>query len=146
MSDTQTALPVPLQSAGCCGDDCCGGATALAGQGEEGDITQAVRARYGAIATEVLGGTRASCCDSGCCDSTSGDTISQGLYQVDELEGLPLKAALASLGCGNPTALAELHAGEVVLDLGSGGGIDVLLSARRVGPTGYAYGLDMTDA
>jgi ubiquinone/menaquinone biosynthesis C-methylase UbiE len=68
------------------------------------------------------------------------------LYQVDELDGIPLKAALASLGCGNPTALAELHPGEVVLDLGSGGGIDVLLSARRVGPTGYAYGLDMTDA
>jgi ubiquinone/menaquinone biosynthesis C-methylase UbiE len=64
---------------------------------------------------------------------------------VDELEGLPLKAALASLGCGNPTALAELQPGEVVLDLGSGGGIDVLLSARRVGPAGYAYGLDMTD-
>jgi ubiquinone/menaquinone biosynthesis C-methylase UbiE len=65
---------------------------------------------------------------------------------VDQLEGVPLKAALASLGCGNPTALAELHAGEVVLDLGSGGGIDVLLSARRVGPAGHAYGLDMTDA
>ena len=65
---------------------------------------------------------------------------------MDELEGVPLKAALASLGCGNPTALAELHPGEIVLDLGSGGGIDVLLSARRVGPTGRAYGLDMTDS
>jgi ubiquinone/menaquinone biosynthesis C-methylase UbiE len=68
------------------------------------------------------------------------------LYEVEELDGVPLKAALASLGCGNPTALAELHPGEVVLDLGSGGGIDVLLSARRVGPAGFAYGLDMTNA
>jgi arsenite methyltransferase len=72
--------------------------------------------------------------------------MSQDLYLADELEGLPLKAAFASLGCDNPTALAELRPGEVVLDLGSGGGIDVLLSARRVGPTGFAYGLDMTDA
>lgn len=116
-------------------------------QGEEAaDITQAVRTRYGAIATDVLSNVTASCCESDCCGGSSGDTISKGLYQVDELEGVPLKAALASLGCGNPTALAELHAGEVVLDLGSGGGIDVLLSARRVGSTGHAYGLDMTDA
>ena len=146
MSDTQTTLSVPLRSTGCCGDDCCGGQTATAGQAETTDITEAVRTRYGSIATDVLNGERSSCCDSECCGSASSDTISQGLYQVDELEGVPLKAALASLGCGNPTALAELHAGETVLDLGSGGGIDVLLSARRVGPTGHAYGLDMTDA
>jgi arsenite methyltransferase len=145
MSDTQTTLAVPLQSTGCCGDDCCGGATAPARQGQEIDITQAVRTHYGAIATDVLSGARASCCGDDCCGA-SDDSISQDLYQVDELEGVPLKAALASLGCGNPTALAELHAGEVVLDLGSGGGIDVLISARRVGPTGHAYGLDMTDA
>jgi hypothetical protein len=109
-------------------------------------ITEAVRERYGAIAESVLANEQSSgCCSttstpaSSCCGSTSGsccgtstgDGISQNLYQVDELEGLPLKAALASLGCGNPTALAELHPGEVVLDLGSGGGIDVLLSARR---------------
>ncbi len=110
-------------------------------------ITDAVRDRYGSIAVKVLDGQADSgCCgSSSCCGSESGDSISQGLYTVEELEGLPLKAALASLGCGNPTALAELHAGEVVLDLGSGGGIDVLLSARRVGPTGFAYGVDMTD-
>ena len=71
--------------------------------------------------------------------------FAHGLYDVSETSELPAEAVLASLGCGNPTALAELHAGEVVLDLGSGGGIDVLLSARRVGPTGKAYGLDMTD-
>lgn len=115
-------------------------------------ITEAVRSRYGSIAADVLAGKTTSCCEpsSTCCDETTtccsaGDTISQNLYLADELEGVPLKAALASLGCGNPTALAELHPGEVVLDLGSGGGIDVLLSARRVGPTGFAYGLDMTD-
>ncbi len=146
MSEAHTIVAVPLQSAGCCGSDCCAEETVAAQPEVEMDITQAVRTRYGAIATDVLSGARSSCCDSGCCDSPSSDTISQGLYQVDELEGVPLKAALASLGCGNPTALAELHAGETVLDLGSGGGIDVLLSARRVGPTGHAYGLDMTDA
>lgn len=108
-------------------------------------ITNAVRQRYGAIATNVLADTQSSCCGGGCCAPAAGDTISQDLYLADELAGLPLKAALASLGCGNPTALAELRPGEVVLDLGSGGGIDVLLSARRVGPTGFAYGLDMTD-
>jgi arsenite methyltransferase len=115
------------------------------------EITDAVRARYGTIAARVAVDQSADCCGgTSCCDpTTSGsgsDTISQNLYLAEELDGLPLKAALASLGCGNPTALAELHAGEVVLDLGSGGGIDVLLSARRVGPTGTAYGLDMTDA
>jgi ubiquinone/menaquinone biosynthesis C-methylase UbiE len=109
-----------------------------------------VREHYGAIAASVLvdeaSQTEADCCGSSCCASDlDGNTISQGLYAADELEGLPLKAALASLGCGNPTALAELHEGETVLDLGSGGGIDVLLSARRVGATGFAYGLDMTD-
>lgn len=146
MSDTRTTLSVPLQSTGCCGDDCCGGSSAAGQQGETAEIVQAVQARYSAIAEDVLSGARASCCAGDCCSDTAGDTISQGLYRVDELEGVPLKAALASLGCGNPTALAELHPGEVVLDLGSGGGIDVLLSARRVGPTGHAYGLDMTDA
>lgn len=115
-------------------------------------ITEAVRERYSLIASDVLAGkTSTSCCgDSGCgetscCGMSSADHVSEHLYAVDQLRGLPLKATLASLGCGNPTALAELHAGEIVLDLGSGGGIDVLLSARRVGPTGFAYGLDMTD-
>ena len=89
---------------------------------------------------------QSSCCSSDCCTTNANDPITSNLYSVTELDGLPIAAALASRGCGNPTALAELHPGEKVLDLGSGGGIDVLLSARRVGPTGFAYGLDMTDA
>lgn len=89
---------------------------------------------------------QSGCCGSGCCSTATDDPITSDLYSDEELVGLPIAAALASRGCGNPTALAELHAGEKVLDLGSGGGIDVLLSARRVGPTGFAYGLDMTDA
>ncbi len=111
-------------------------------------VTEAVRERYGSIASAVLSDAPTSgCCASDCCggSSISTDTISDHLYAGDELDGLPLKAALASLGCGNPTALAALRPGETVLDLGSGGGIDVLLSARRVGPEGFAYGLDMTD-
>jgi len=99
------------------------------------DIKTAVRQQYGAAALRAAGSAKSSCCDP----------ISQGLYPIEDLAALPERAVLASLGCGNPTALAELHAGETVLDLGSGGGIDVLLSARRVGPTGKAYGLDMTD-
>lgn len=88
---------------------------------------------------------QSGCCSSDCCVTTN-DPITSNLYSNGELDGLPIAAALASRGCGNPTALAALHPGEKVLDLGSGGGIDVLLSARRVGPTGFAYGLDMTDA
>ena len=90
--------------------------------------------------------TQRGCCSSDCCTSTTDDPITSNLYSTAELDGLPIAAALASRGCGNPTALAELRKGEKVLDLGSGGGIDVLLSAQRVGPTGFAYGLDMTDA
>ncbi|AHG89793.1 arsenite S-adenosylmethyltransferase [Gemmatirosa kalamazoonensis] len=115
-------------------------------------IRAEVQARYGATAQRVAQGAGASCCgpadgSSGCCGSSSEtwDPITADLYDAGETAGLPAEALLASLGCGNPTALAELNAGEVVLDLGSGGGIDVLLSARRVGPTGKAYGLDMTD-
>src|SRR5436190_14055975 len=108
-----------------------------------------VRDRYAAAAKRATAGAQASCCgpDTGAADSASltGDPITSGLYSDQEAQGLPEEALLASLGCGNPTALAELHAGETVLDLGSGGGIDVLLSAKRVGPTGFAYGLDMTD-
>src|SRR5574338_1097512 len=118
------------------------------------EIRATVRARYGAAAQRVADGATAgaSCCgpaegSSGCCGATSEswDPITSDLYEAGETAGLPAEALLASLGCGNPTALAELHEGEVVLDLGAGGGIDVLLSARRVGPTGKAYGLDMTD-
>jgi len=115
-------------------------------------IRATVRERYGAIAQQVAdGATSGSCCvvaeSTGCCGPTSEmwDPITADLYDAGETAGLPTEALLASLGCGNPTALAELHEGETVLDLGSGGGIDVLLSARRVGPTGKAYGLDMTD-
>jgi SAM-dependent methyltransferase len=108
-------------------------------------ITERVRERYAAAARQVQGGAHASCgCGSACC-GTEQDAVTGDLYADQEVAGLPEEAVLASLGCGNPTALAELRAGETVLDLGSGGGIDVLLSARRVGPTGFAYGLDMTD-
>jgi len=106
-----------------------------------------VRTRYARSALQVLGNEQASCCGPDCCtpETINADGITANLYSDAELGTIPLTATLASLGCGNPTALAELKAGETVLDLGSGGGIDVLLSARRVGPTGWAYGLDMTD-
>jgi arsenite methyltransferase len=109
------------------------------------DLRATVRERYARAAREVAEGARTSCCSTTCCGGSAGDPITSNLYQDAETAALPGKAVLASLGCGNPTALAELNPGEVVLDLGSGGGIDVLLSARRVGPTGKAYGLDMTD-
>src|SRR6202047_3441524 len=106
-----------------------------------------VREKYGDVARRVTRGETASCCATTCCGGADQTTnpITTNLYSKAETAALPEKAVLASLGCGNPTALAELHQGETVLDLGSGGGIDVLLSARRVGPTGKAYGLDMTD-
>ncbi|MGH7547718.1 MAG: arsenite methyltransferase [Gemmatimonadales bacterium] len=102
----------------------------------EQEIKATVRKKYGQEALRVLSGKGSACC---------GDPISSNLYSAEDAACLPETAVLASLGCGNPTALAELHPGETVLDLGSGGGIDVLLSARRVGPTGKVYGLDMTD-
>ncbi len=108
-----------------------------------------VRKQYGEAALRVSDGTTAaSCCGtSACCGSTTEtwDPITADLYDEKQKAGIPAEALLASLGCGNPVALAELNEGETVLDLGSGGGIDVLLSAKRVGPTGKAYGLDMTD-
>jgi len=109
------------------------------------EVREIVRERYGQAALRVAQGQeKASCCGTGgSCGST--DPITRDLYDAVSTSQLPEAAVLASLGCGNPTALAELKEGEVVLDLGSGGGIDVLLSARRVGPTGKAYGLDMTD-
>lgn len=108
------------------------------------ELHELVRARYAAAATRADKGGRSDCRGSDCCGSDK-DPITSDLYEQAQLAGMPPSAVLASLGCGNPTALAELSAGETVLDLGSGGGIDVLLSARRVGPTGKAYGLDMTD-
>ena len=108
-------------------------------------VKDVVREKYGQAALSVLntGSTGGGCCGTG--SSCGPDPITRDLYDEITTSGLPAEAVLASLGCGNPTALAELHEGEVVLDLGSGGGIDVLLSAARVGPTGRAYGLDMTD-
>jgi SAM-dependent methyltransferase len=124
------------------------------------DLREQVRARYAAAATAVTTSSREalaivdadrSCCapgdNSSCCGGTGevDDAFGSALYSEGEQGELPAEAVAASLGCGNPTAVAELRAGEKVLDLGSGGGIDVLLSARRVGPTGFAYGVDMTD-
>jgi len=133
------------------------------------DVRELVRQRYGAAALRVLSNQAATCCEakeeccppdtqseaSDCCESnrdgnccsaeSASDPISGDLYAETEAALIPEAAILASLGCGNPTALAELKEGEIVLDLGSGGGIDVLLSAKRVGPTGFAFGLDMTD-
>src|SRR6266446_5068955 len=105
------------------------------------DIKEAVKEKYGQTALRVKSG-RASCCDT---DELGCNPITSDLYNASQVQQIPEEALLASLGCGNPTALAKLNPGEVVLDLGSGGGIDVLLSARRVGPAGKAYGLDMTD-
>jgi SAM-dependent methyltransferase len=108
------------------------------------NIKEVVREKYGKAALQAAGGSQACCGGSSCC-ATDVDPITTGLYDEAQTQGLPQEAVLASLGCGNPTALAQLSPGEIVLDLGSGGGIDVLLSAKRVGPTGKAYGLDMTD-
>jgi arsenite methyltransferase len=107
------------------------------------NIKEVIQQKYGEAAVRAqTGQEKVGCCGTSC---GCGDPITSNLYGADETGSLPDTAVAASLGCGNPTALAELGAGEVVLDLGSGGGIDVLLSARRVGPTGKAYGLDMTD-
>jgi SAM-dependent methyltransferase len=117
------------------------------------NIKESVKQRYGQAAQRVRGGEAANCGGSGLENSCCGpspttvqiDPITMNLYDAGQAAEVPAEALLASLGCGNPTALAELHTGETVLDLGSGGGIDVFLSAKRVGPTGKAYGLDMTD-
>jgi SAM-dependent methyltransferase len=108
-------------------------------------VKEIVQEKYGEAARRVSSGAGSSCCGASACCGTDVDPITSDLYDEAQKSGLPQEAILASLGCGNPTALAALKPGETVLDLGSGGGIDVLLSARRVGPTGKAYGLDMTD-
>jgi SAM-dependent methyltransferase len=118
-------------------------------------LREEVRSKYAAAARAVLepeAGVTPSCCgssaDGSCCGAPAAEAVggfSDNLYREGETDGLPEEAVLASLGCGNPIAVADLHEGERVLDLGSGGGIDVLLSARRVGPSGFAYGVDMTD-
>ncbi|NLT66605.1 MAG: arsenite methyltransferase [Acidobacteria bacterium] len=109
------------------------------------DVKQIVKEKYSQAANRAQSGTSSCCGLSSRCGDSSAAPILKDLYTLDEMAELPEKAVLASLGCGNPTALAELSPGETVLDLGSGGGIDVLLSAKRVGPQGKAYGLDMTD-
>ena len=109
-------------------------------------VRDEVRSRYAESARSVLEGSEGSCGSGGCCgDSSAGTDFGQALYEVEQRGEVPETAGKASLGCGNPTAVADLREGETVLDLGSGGGIDVILSAKRVGPTGIAYGLDMTD-
>jgi SAM-dependent methyltransferase len=114
-----------------------------------GDIREIVREKYAEAARRAAESDKGSCCGETVCCGTSADAsidpITSNLYAESEMASLPDAAVRASLGCGNPTALAALRPGEVVLDLGSGGGIDVILSARRVGPEGKAYGLDMTD-
>jgi SAM-dependent methyltransferase len=143
---------------GCCVPECCGDepVTTLE-RGRTADVPTAlgaqealrdeVRAKYGAAAKRAASGQSATCgCGTSCSSkSAEWDPITSNLYEAAETQGIPAEALLASLGCGNPTALAALAPGETVLDLGSGGGIDVLLSAHRVGPSGKAYGLDMTD-
>ena len=104
------------------------------------DIQKAVKEKYARAARQVKDG-KSGCCGPECCE----DPVTSNLYEKGQIQGLPENALRASLGCGNPTALAGLRPGDTILDLGSGGGIDVLLSAHRVGPTGKAYGLDMTD-
>jgi arsenite methyltransferase len=109
------------------------------------NVKEVVREKYGQAAARVARGASSSCCGAAPGEGCGADPITSNLYDALQASEVPEKALLASLGCGNPTALAELEAGETVLDLGSGGGIDVLLSAKRVGPTGMAFGLDMTE-
>lgn len=122
-------------------DNKCGCCFGGGGTADDGDIKGFVKEKYGQVAVSAAGCRETSCCGSG----TSKDAITRDLYSEAETQGMPVEALLASMGCANPIALANLNPGEVVLDLGSGGGIDVLLSAKRVGPGGKAYGLDMTD-
>ncbi len=129
----------------CCAPSCCGGSAEPApAPAPASDLREVIKQRYGDAVKAVGRGAKASCCGSAT-GMGGTDPITRDLYAAEQTAGLPDEALLASFGCGNPTALAELAPGETVLDLGSGGGIDVLLSARRVGPAGKAYGLDMTD-
>ncbi len=132
----------------CCAPGCCAGESATdkakVAKANEA-IRDTVKERYGQAVTAVIKGAKPSCCGSSAKGISGTDPITRDLYDAEQVGGLPGEALLASFGCGNPTALANLNPGETVLDLGSGGGIDVLLSAKRVGPTGKAYGLDMTD-
>jgi ubiquinone/menaquinone biosynthesis C-methylase UbiE len=151
-TDQQATCCETTEKASCCGPEheaghcgCAAGAPATA---TPDDLREVVRERYAASARAVADTGASACCagrEAAILTDEQTDRFGGGLYADGDRDALPDAAVLASLGCGNPTAVAELHAGETVLDLGSGGGIDVLLSARRVGPTGKAYGLDMTD-
>ncbi|MBA3466894.1 MAG: arsenite methyltransferase [Gemmatimonadaceae bacterium] len=147
MNTTTRAIEstLPEASEACCSSGCCDSTDEAPAQ----DLKASVKEKYGQAALRVQDGETDTSCggSSACCGATTEawDPITSDLYDEKQKAGLPAEALLASLGCGNPTALAELKSGETVLDLGSGGGIDVLLSAKRVGPTGKAYGLDMTD-
>lgn len=139
----------PEDESECCGPDhevgACGCGAGIEPAGEPAAVRERVRERYAEAATNVASRDASCCSGAGVITAGQRDAFGAGLYEAGDREAIPDAASLASLGCGNPTAVAELRAGETVLDLGSGGGIDVLLSARRVGPTGKAYGLDMTE-
>jgi len=144
-SSAQEDCCEPEAKGECCREDHPKGCGCSAGTPEATDVQEAVRRRYAAAATAATSGEPGCCGEAAVITDEQRETFGSALYTSDEREALPEAAQLASLGCGNPTAVAELKEGETVLDLGSGGGIDVLLSARRVGPSGKAYGLDMTD-
>jgi arsenite methyltransferase len=137
---TQTSTP---ESSACCAPACCAPEDAAVSK-PAADTRQLVREKYGKAVTNVVDGGKASCCGSKAAVLEGVDPITRDLYTASEASEVPKDALLASFGCGNPTALAALKPGQRVLDLGSGGGIDVLLSARRVAPGGKAFGLDMT--
>jgi SAM-dependent methyltransferase len=143
----QTSCCAPADKAGCCGSshgEACGCSAGQPGLAQS-EIRKRVRERYTAEARAVTGAEAGSCCPPSDASGGDADIWGAALYALGDDEQVPGTATLASLGCGNPTAVAELHEGETVLDLGSGGGLDVLLSARRVGKHGLVYGLDMTD-
>ena len=140
----------PEAKGSCCGPDHEAGTCGCTARAETvpedaGALRERVQGRYAAAAEAAASGAASCCGDAAVITHEQKELFGSGLYDADDRDALPEAARLVSLGCGNPTAVAELHEGEVVLDLGSGGGIDVLLSARRVGPRGMAYGLDMTD-
>jgi SAM-dependent methyltransferase len=145
--ENPTAQKTTADKTSCCAPGCCDGAADKAKAAQATDaVRETVKERYGQAVKQIIQGSKPSCCGSMAAPGIGGtDPITRDLYDADQAGAIPAEALLASFGCGNPTALANLHPGETVLDLGSGGGIDVLLSARRVGPSGKAYGLDMTD-
>jgi arsenite methyltransferase len=156
VAELDAACCEPDAKSECCGDGASSSCGCAEGQSSPADVRETVRERYAAAAVSVTEGRVACCgpsdaagascgCGTDIPDACGGEQFGAGLYGISDRDELPDAAKLASLGCGNPTAVAELHEGETVLDLGSGGGIDVLLSARRVAPTGKAYGVDMTD-